>query len=90
MTTPTARYVLVWREEGAARLRTYTSSNGRPLASPMDHIHPAPEKVISEVDDLSAWLNAPVTDSEVVAVSEDLARTELGWDPDPMTEDTSE
>jgi hypothetical protein len=56
----------------------------------MDHIHPAPEKVISEVDDLSAWLNAPVTDSEVVAVSEDLARTELGWDPDPMTEDTSE
>jgi hypothetical protein len=73
-------YVLIWREESSRRLRTYTSSSGRPLASPYKHIFPAPERAFSFPDELNAWLNSPVTD-EVVAVLDELARSELGWDP---------
>lgn len=74
-------YVLIWREgDTSRRLRTYTSGTGRPLASPMKHIFPTPEKIIAHSSDLNAWLNSPV-DDDVVAVAEQVAREELGWDP---------
>lgn len=78
-----SKYVLVWREPNATRLRTYTSATNRPLASPLAHVYPHPTVIINDADALNSWLNAPV-DERVVAISASLAKSELGWDPEEV------
>lgn len=83
--TPTPLYVLVWHESPSRRLRTYTAADGRPILSPLKHIFPPPDHVFAEsAADLDEWLlHSHPDDTETVAVSENLARTKLGWDPAP-------
>jgi hypothetical protein len=91
MTSPSEPlYVLVWRELDSWRLRTYTSSDNRPLASPLKNVFPRNVKIIDKEAELNNWLESGVNDQETVAVSIDLARSELGWDPQEPTVLSSE
>ena len=80
-------FVLVWREPGATRLRTYTTAQDRPIASPLRNIYPAPATLIRDADELNHWLNSE-PDRDVVGIDASVAREELGWNPDDMSEET--
>lgn len=82
---PEPLYVLVWREMDSWRLRTYTNAENRPLASPLKNVFPRTVKVIEKEDELNGWLESHVIDNETVAVSIELARDQLGWDPQEPT-----
>lgn len=74
-------WLLVWREPQSSRLRTYTDFSDRPIASLLRNITPLPTTFISIPDELDAWLRADPDPQDTVAISAELARSYLGWDP---------
>lgn len=82
--------VLVWREAGSTRLRTYVDEvSYRPVATPLDQVDPpldSPDLVITTQEQLDAYLSSlpplasqgPIREP-VHAISVEIAESQLGW-----------